>query len=643
MKISKRDHTNRVNELADLIVHHKQAYYAGKPEISDASYDALEDELAQLVPDHPALSYVGTEPAITGLKVNHEVPMLSLNKTYSVDDLVAWQNGQELVGMLKVDGVSLALVYEDGQLAVAKTRGNGRVGEDVTQKALWIAEVPHHIPLPKGRVEIRGEVYCTETDFLKLCDVMVGLQLERPSSPRNIVAGVLGRKSNIHLSRYFRFFAFDVLSDEDDATFDLEMDKFAWLQDVGFQLPRPQLIRTEAEVAAYLESVRQAMEEGEIGLDGAVCAYNRLSLHRELGNTAHHPRAKMAFKWQGSTAITTIENVTWSTSRLGIVTPVAVIDPVYLSGAKITNVTLHNAALVKTFNLKQGDRIEVVRSGEVIPKFLAVVEAKPGSYEWPPHCPSCDSALEFDDVRLKCTNTNDCPAQVTRSILNWIRSAEIDDLSEKRLNALIDSGLVKEIPDLYRLSAADFLTLPLTKEKMANKLFANIEASRTLPLHRFLNGLGIEGAGLNTWEKLLQHFPSLVTLQKATVDDIQGIDGFAEKSAEQLVTGLAQKQPLIAALMDVGVKPFFAASKTEGTEGPLAGKTVVITGTLSRPRKDIEALIKSAGGSVTSAVSKNTAAVITNDTDSGSSKMKKARQLNIPIWNEDELQKQISG
>ena len=345
----------------------------------------------------------------------------------------------------------------------------------------------------------------------------------------------------------------------------------------------------------------------------------------------------MSFKWQGETAISVITEISWATSRLGIVTPVAVIEPVTLSSAVITNVTLHNAAHVKTFGLKVGDHIEIVRSGEVIPKFLQIVEAAEGEVKLPKNCPSCGSHLEYDDVRLVCQNHDACPAQQLGSILNWIRAAEIDDLSETRLASLISAGLVQTIPDLYKLKLEDFYQIPQTKEKMAAKLFGNIDKSRHLPLSR----LGIEGAGMTTWEKLLAEAPTISDLFALSVEKIAAIEGFADKTATQLVAGLKAKKPIIEALLAAGVKP--EAATAPASDGPLAGKQLVITGSLSRPRADIEKEIKAAGGRVGSAVSSATYAVVTEDETSTSSKMVKARKLGIPVWNEAALKQALEG
>ncbi|SMF34076.1 NAD-dependent DNA ligase LigA [Pseudobacteriovorax antillogorgiicola] len=630
-----------VKSLADAIMRHKRLYYQGKPEISDADYDRLEDQLRQLAPEHPALEYVGSDAPGVNRKVAHETPMLSLQKTYVLDDLISWKGDHDIVGTWKVDGNSLSLVYKKGQLVLAKTRGNGRLGEDVTSKAQWVSDLVPRLQQPLD-CEIRGELYCTEHHFAELVDEMLDLGLERPSNPRNIVAGLLGRRSHLNLARYFNFLAFEVLSDDSALHFKDEIEKFAWLTAEGFPIPEPKLIHKESELSAYLDQVKSVMEAGEIGLDGAVFSFNNRDLHYELGNTSHHPRYKMSYKWQGQTAVSVIKDITWATSRLGVITPVAVIEPVTLSGAKITNITLHNAEHVMAYNLKKGDEIEIVRSGEVIPKFLEVKKAAPGRYSWPAACGDCNETLEFDGVRLRCLNEAGCPAQQTGFILNWIRCAEIDDLSEKRLAAMQDLGLVSQVDDLYHLSVEDFLKLPLTKEKMAQKLWKNVQKSKTLPLARFLNGLGIQGTGLTSWEKILEDLPSLDKVRQASEDQIKAIDGFAEKTAQQIVAGLSAKSNIIDALLAAGLKPK-APSRSTSADGIFGGQTFVITGTLSKPRAEIEGLIKQAGGKTSSSVSKKTTAVITNDPDSGSSKMKKAQTLGIPVWSEDNLLEKLEA
>lgn len=629
-----------IQELAQTIMKHKRLYYAGSPEIPDAAFDRLEAKLKGMSPHHPVLEFVGSDQEIPAAdKVVHGEPMLSLQKVYELEDLFDWIDGQEVVGTYKVDGNSVSLVYEMGRLVMAKTRGNGRMGENIIEKAHWVADV---VPQVKDDLnfEIRGELYCSADQFRKLCEEMKTLGLDEPSNPRNIVAGVLGRKTHYSLSRYFNFLAFDLLTDQ---PFDLEMTKFDWLRQRGFATPGETLLSDRGQVLKYLDEVKKVMDEGAIGLDGAVFVLNDVQAQKAQGNTSHHPRYKMSFKWQGQTAEALIDHIYWGTSRQGNVTPVAVIEAVELSGAQITNVTLHNALHVRDHNLKKGDRIEIVRSGEVIPKFLQVNHAASGNYEWPDQCPSCSSSLEFDGVRLKCPNTEGCPAQKIGSILNWIRCVEIDDLSEKRLENMLELGLVQDIPDLYKLKEDDFLKLPLTKEKMAKKLYANIQASCDIPLARFMSGLGIQSMGLTSWEKLLSVAGSLDGLLKYSASDIEMVDGFAEKTAIQVEDSLVEKRPLIDALLEAGVKPRPPEIASQSAPSALTGKQVAITGKLSRPRNEIAAIIKQAGGKVASSVSKNTFAVVTEDATATSSKLKKARELGIPIWSEDQLISQLEG
>lgn len=628
--------------LAEKVLLHRRLYYAGSPEISDQEYDAIEDSLRALAPEHPVFDTVGAEPENGGgraKKVTHSKPMLSLAKTYKQEDLLTWLKGRIALGTYKIDGVSLSLNYENNRLSLAKTRGNGKVGEDVTDKVRWVPDCVLNVNLDKAsRFEIRGELFCKQLRFSQLIEEMKKLNLDLPTSPRNTVAGILGRKQHGELARFFNFFAFDLIFEDGQEPFASEEEKFKLLEKLQFRLPPYQLVHDKAQLESFLSQTQEFMENGDVGIDGAVFSYNDLLLHDELGSTSHHPRYKLSFKWQGQTAVSKIRDIIWNTSRLGVVTPVAIVDPVFLSDAKITNITLHNASTVKAYNLKPGDEIELVRSGEVIPKFLRVVTAGPGKCELPSSCPACSTQLEFDDVRLICPNTKACSAQKVGSILNWIKCVGIDDLSEKRLGVLIDYGLVAQISDLYKLEIEDFLRLPLTKETMANKLYQNIQESKKLPLAQFLNGLGIKGLGKTGWELLLNRFPDLDQVRAASIEQIIEIKGFATKLAEQVVVGLQDKSDEIESLLSVGISPQVEDQQVGGVFG---GKQFVITGTHQSPRKKITEAIESAGGKVSGAVTKNTDVLIIADINSKSSKAVKAKQIGVVLWDEKTLWEQL--
>ncbi|MFK7827168.1 MAG: NAD-dependent DNA ligase LigA [Oligoflexales bacterium] len=630
--------------LAEKVMLHRRLYYAGQPQISDQEYDAIEDSLRELAPEHPVFDMIGAPlegDTARSKKVTHARPMLSLAKTYKRDDLLTWLKDRPALGTYKIDGVSLSLNYENHRLTLAKTRGNGKIGEDVTSKIRWVPDCVLRVAdLGVSSFEIRGELFCKQDRFNQLVAEMKKLDLDLPSSPRNIVAGILGRKQHGELARFFNFFAFDLIVSGSNTSYSTEEEKFKFMEQMSFRLPPYQVVRNADELFAFLQRTQDFMENGDLGIDGAVFSLDDLSLHSELGFTSHHPRYKMSFKWQGQTAVSGIRDIIWNTSRLGVVTPVAIVDPVFLSDAKITNITLHNAATIKAYNLKAGDEIEIVRSGEVIPKFLRVVTAKEGDCKLPTQCPTCETDLYFDEVRLICANSRGCAAQKVGSILNWIKCAGIDDLSEKRLGVLIDHGLVSEVSDLYSLQIEDFLKLPLTKETMATKLFRNIQESKNLPLSQFLSGLGIKGLGKTGWELLLERFTDLSQLRAASIEEIVEIKGFALKLAEQVVVGLQEKGGVIDKLLVAGLIPS-ALSKKDVTGGALEGKQFVITGTHKSPRKKITDAIEQAGGKVLGSVSKNTDVLIIADIESNSSKAVKARQLGLALWDEATLWKQL--
>lgn len=625
--------------LAKKILDAKRAYYAGHAIMPDEEFDHLEAKLRALDSDHPVLRLVGTDlSSSSASKVTHGSPMLSLEKTYIIEDVLSWQSEDAVLGTEKIDGTSLSLIFKSGKLQLAKTRGNGLEGEDVTQKALWVPGIASIRPGSNEEFEVRGELFCSEEKFSELVKTMTSLGLDPPSSSRNIVAGVLGRKEHFQLASYFDFFAFEVIGVDSIKT---EYEKFDWLHSLGFSVPDHRLLKSHDDVKNYLLHIQDLIQRKTHGIDGAVFTFNDLKKHLELGTTSHHPRYKLSFKWQGETARSKILNIIWQTSRFGVLTPVAVIEPVYLSGASITNVTLHNAAHVKTHDLKPGDEIEIVRSGEVIPKFLKVISSsKAIAASIPTRCTSCNGPVIEDDIRIQCLNVNSCPAQVLGRILHWTESVGIDDLSEKRLQQMIDAGLIKNISDLYFLTFESVLTLPGTKEKLASKIITNIQKSKTLEVSVFLNGLGISGVGLVGWQKICQVFPTIEQLKSAQKEQIAEIDGFAEKSAQAIVQGLDQNKSLIQSLLEAGI-----TLTVSDTPAALAGQTIgvfVVTGSLSKPRADIEQDIRKNGGKLGATVSKQTKALITNDQESSSSKFKKAKELGIPIWSEDKLYEFLS-
>ena len=618
---------NRVNELENMIKYHKSLYYKGVPEISDNEYDKLEDELRNLDENNPVLNLVGTE--ISGAnKVKHDTKMLSLGKTYKLDELMKWVDKYDVISLFKLDGVSCSLIYENGHLVMAKTRGDGQYGENITNKAKWMKGVPLKIKSAE-RIEIRGEMYCTETSFFHLSEEMVSGGLEKPSSQRNIVAGLVGRKDHLELCKYLNFSSFDIIG----MNFNRETEKFTFLKNEGFECPDVDHPKKESEFKGIIDRARDFMSEGEFLIDGLVFVYNDIKLHDELGATAHHPRYKMAFKFQGETKKTVINDITWQVSRNGFLTPVGEVEPIEISGAVISRVTLHNYGMVKQHNLKKGDLIEIVRSGEVIPKFMSVVKESANEFLIPESCPSCGSKVFIEDIRIVCKNPS-CPAQIKESILNFIQKIGIDDLSSKRLDEMLKMQIVKNVQDLYSLDKETLMTLDKVKDKLATKLLTSIEESKNVDLITFLSSLGINGGAYNKCEKVvLGGFDTIEKLSSMTIDQLSSLEGFAEKSSKDFIESLQEKRSLVEEL----VKKGFSFKVGDTGDMVLSGMKICITGSLSEKRSVIESKIRESGGSVVSSVSKNTSMLLTNETEAKSSKYKKALDLGIQIISEKEL------
>jgi DNA ligase (NAD+) len=625
----------KIKELEAEIIRHKNLYYSGKAEISDLEFDRLEDELRKIDPNNYVLEVIGSTQ-LGDNKIAHENKMLSLDKTYKFEDLIKWAKGHDLVSTFKIDGSSCSIIYDEGKFKLAKTRGDGSFGENITSKALFIDEIPKKIK-NKNIIEVRGEIFCTEENFYKIFNEMKNLELDTPSSQRNIVAGLLGRKENIFLNRFLSFQAFEVIFNKSECK--NEVEKFHELQKNKFNIPDFTYHKDEKNIQKSIDEAQLFMSEGGYLIDGLVFTYNDLSLHEELGSTAHHPRYKMAFKFQGDTKKTTIINIEWGVSRNGTLTPVANVEPIELSGATVSRVTLHNFGLVIQNNLKVGDEIEIIRSGEVIPKFLQVIKSKKGSASFPEKCPSCNQKIYQEEIRLICKNEN-CPEKKLDEILNFVQKIGIEEISQKRLKEMIKVGIVKNIDDLFYLTKEDFLKLDKVKDKLADKFVETINNSKKVELVTFLASLGIKGGAFNKCEKIVNSgFNTVDKILKLDVKHLMEVDTFAEKSASEFISSLTQKRPLIEKLVnEVG----FKFEKKRNASEKLNNKSFCITGSLSMKRSDMEKIIKENGGIVMSDVSKNLSYLVTNDKESTSSKFVKASKLGIPIINEDTLMRLIN-
>ena len=618
--------------LVKDILHHKAKYYQGYAEISDQKYDRLEAKLRDIDPDHPALQVVGTQRTDAD-KLPHDTRMLSLDKTYDLQELKKWMGDKSLVSTYKIDGSSCSIIYQKGKLVLAKTRGDGEFGENVTPKVRWIQDIPQQLTLKNG--EIRGEIYCDKQNFSKLSKEMAQLKMEKPTGRRNIVAGLLGRKKNLELCRYLKFFAFEIITNE--MSFNTEREKIERLKQLGFQVPKEKLHENFDHIPELVKEMESFIAKGSYLVDGLVFSYNDLALRQELGSTAHHPRFKLAFKLQGELQETKIKKITWSVSRNGHLIPVAQVQSVRLSGAEISKVTLHNYGLVKKHKLKVGDTIRIVRSGEVIPKFIATVKSSEEKFMVPKKCPSCDKRVRISSVHLSCCH-KECMGKNSKQILNFIQKIGIENLSSKRLDAMLDAGLIGNIADLYEISASDLLVLEKTQDKLANKIYLEIKKSKKTNLAIFMSALGISGGAYNKCQRIVDAgFNTIEKIRAMELEDLCQVELFAKKSANSFIASLNKKWPLVDELLALGFE--FKAIKVK--QSVLTGRKLVITGTLTRKRDDIEKEIKLHGGTLSNAVSKTTDYLVTNDQGATSTKAKRAQQLKIEIISEDELKTMI--
>lgn len=620
----------RIKLLESEVLKHKRLYYQGQKEIEDEEYDLLENELKKLDPKNPLLSMVGSD-FFSGEKIKHNKKMLSLDKKYEFSELVSWRDDQELIAMFKVDGSSCSLIFQEGEFKLAKTRGDGEFGENITPACMYIPSIKKAVD-DKEEVEIRGEVYCKKSRFIELCEEMQRRNLPIPKSPRNVVAGILGRKDHIDLAQYLDFLAFDYIIEKD---FKYELEKIELLKKNGFELPSVEVINNEEELRAFLNETVIFMNNGNFLIDGAVFVINNVEKQLDLGYTGHHPKYKMAFKFQSEGTNTILNNIEWQISRFGVYTPVGIVEPVCLDGATINKVTLHNLKTVKLFNLKKGDEIKIVRSGEVIPKFLEVIKPSNNELEIPKKCYFCENKLIEEEVRLICDN-KDCTGRHGGYILNFIKKIGIEDLSEKRLEPMMELGMITCIPDIYRLTKEQLLTLPQTKEKLASKILENIEKSKKVNIIKFLSSLNFVGGAKKNTELLLEEgFDSFDKIFELKEEDLLSIKGFAKKKASDFLNSLHENKDLIMELLELGFQVEFP--KKEGNS--LSGLMFCITGDvhIASNRKTLETLIKNNGGKTSSSVSSKTNYLICNQ-KSSSSKYKKAEELGIQILTEEDFE-----
>src|SRR5580692_634671 len=661
-----KDVENKIEALREKIRHHEYLYYVvDDPEISDLEFDKLMQQLKDLEAQHPELiradsptQRVGGKPREGFVKVPHSSPMLSLDNTYSEEELRDWERRvHELSGRkdvdyvceLKLDGMSLALIYEEGKLVRGITRGDGSVGEDVTLNVRTVRSVPLSIPKEKLKkagipadFEVRGELLMPTESFKKINEERERNGLPTFANPRNFTAGTVRQlDSNITAARRLDYFPY-ILLQNGRTYFDRHSKTLEALHASGFKVnPNHKLVRSMDEVWAFIQQWEEKRDSLPYEIDGIVIKVDRTSLQDELGFTGKAPRWAIAYKYAARGAVTKLENVRWQVGRTGKLTPVAELTPVAIGGTTVRNATLHNMDEIERLSVKIGDWVRVERGGDVIPKVVEVDKEHPRGkkeIEAPEKCPVCGTKVvrTEGEVDYRCVNAN-CPAKLRETILHFASRGvmNIDGMGDALVNQLTERGLVKNVADIYKLRKADLLSLERMGDKSADNILREIENSKKLPLERVIYGLGIRMVGERTAQFLAEHFGSMEALESAGIEELQNVNEVGPRIAESIVEffSIAANRKLVERLREAGLT-LTGQKKQRGTK--LAGKTFVLTGTLAHfTRDEAKKMIEDAGGKVTGSVSKNTDYVVAG-TDAGS-KLDKAKELEVAVIDEKEM------
>jgi DNA ligase (NAD+) len=663
-----KDLEKKLDAVREKIRHHEYRYYVlDDPEISDAQFDVLMNELKAIEAEHPELitpdsptQRVGGKPREGFVKAAHSSPMLSLDNTYNEDDLRNWERRvHELTGRsdvdyvceLKLDGMSLALRYEYGQLVRGITRGDGSIGEDVTLNVRTVRSIPLSIPKDKlkkagvpANFEVRGEMLMPLAAFKKMNDERAAHGLSTFANPRNATAGTVRQlEPSITAQRRLDYFGYMLLVDG-RTYFDRHWRTLEALDAAGFKVNSYRtLAKNFDEVWRFIEKEEKKRESLPYEIDGIVVKVDRTPLQQELGFTGKAPRWAIAYKYAARGGITQVEDILVQVGRTGKLTPVAALTPVPIGGTTVSRATLHNMDEIERLGVKIGDWVEVERGGDVIPKVTRVVDDKDHprghkEFHMPERCPVCGGHVirTEGEADHRCVNAN-CPAKLRETILHFASRhvMNIEGMGDALVNQLTDKGLVKNVAGIYKLTKDDLLSLERMGDKSAQNVLDEIEASKKLPLERVIFGLGIRFVGERTAQFLAEHFGSMDALMQANLEELQEVNEVGPRIAESILEFFAEpkNRELVEQLRKAGLA-FTGKKKERGTK--LAGKTFVLTGTLVHfTRDEAKKLIEDAGGRVSGSVSKKTDYVVAGS--EAGSKLDKAKELGVAVIDEEEM------
>ena len=659
----------RVKELNQLLHDTGYAYYVlDQPLVPDAVYDQYLKELIEIETEFPDLIYPDSPTGRVGgtilqgfQKVSHTYPMLSLSNAFGREDLDDFDRrirasiGDDFsyVCELKIDGLAISLTYENGIFVRGATRGDGRVGEDITENLKTIRSIPLRLKKPVT-LEVRGEAYMSKKSFLSLNEQRVANEEEKFANPRNAAAGSLRQLDpKIAASRNLSIFVYGIGGDGEAYQLDSHGQALDYLDELGFQTNKErQTCHSIDEVQSYIEKWTTERPNLPYEIDGIVIKVNRYLHQQELGFTAKSPRWATAYKFPAEEVVTKLLNIELTVGRTGVLTPTAILEPVLVAGTTVGRASLHNEDLIREKDIRIGDTVIIRKAGDIIPEVVAVVLAERKeefpAFEMPTHCPVCESELIRieGEVALRCVNPQ-CPAQITEGIIHFVsrNAMNIDGLGVKVVEQLFREGLIKDVSDLFALTKEQLIQLERMGDKSATNLVAAIEASKQNSMERVLFGLGIRHVGEKAAKILSEEFGDMKGLAQATSEQLVAIHEIGDKMADSVISYFDNDEvrELIGRLESLGVNLSYTGKKVDlsNLDHVLTGKTVVLTGKLEQlTRQEAKEKIEQLGGTVASSVSKKTDIVIAGE-DAGS-KLDKARTLGILVWDENRLIEELN-
>ncbi|WP_430742867.1 NAD-dependent DNA ligase LigA [Bacillus atrophaeus] len=654
----------RAEDLRSTINQYSYEYYTlDEPSVPDSEYDKLMQELLDLEEEHPDLrtpdsptQRVGGAVIDAFQKVRHGTPMLSLGNAFNAEDLRDFDRRvRQAVGddvaynvELKIDGLAVSLRYEDGYFVRGATRGDGTTGEDITENLKTI----RNIPLKMKRnlsIEVRGEAYMPKRSFEALNEERLKKEEEPFANPRNAAAGSLRQLDpKIAAKRNLDIFVYSI-AELDEMGVDTQSQGLDFLDEIGFKTNQERKkCGTIDEVIDMIEELQAKRADLPYEIDGIVVKVDSLDQQEELGFTAKSPRWAIAYKFPAEEVVTTLLDIELNVGRTGVLTPTAVLEPVKVAGTTVQRASLHNEDLIREKDIRILDKVVIKKAGDIIPEVVNVLtEQRTGQekeFNMPTTCPECGSELVRieGEVALRCINP-ECPAQIREGLIHFVsrNAMNIDGLGERVITQLFQEKLVRNVADLYKLTKERVIQLERMGEKSTDNLISSIQKSKENSLERLLFGLGIRFIGSKAAKTLAMHFESLDHLKKANKEELLAIDEIGEKMADAVITYFQKEEmlELLDELEQLGVNTLYKGPKkvkVEDSDSYFAGKTIVLTGKLEElSRNDAKAQIEALGGKLTGSVSKNTDLVIAGE--AAGSKLTKAEELNIEVWNEEQL------